>query len=673
MVYGVRENALKEPFSMVLSRSKAEKYYPGQNPIGKVLYLNDNKERAYTIRGVMEDPPANSHLNFDFFLTLSGIEFWDGEQDGWNSSNYAIYTKIKQGTNIPEFNKKVNDGILNKYVIPKWKEQGRTDIQAEISKLGTFLQPVRDIYLKSHDIEYYYGKAGGDIRFIWLFGGVAGFIILIACINFINLSTAKSANRAKEVGLRKVVGSYRSGLMGQFLIESLLFSVISFVIGLLIAWVLLPYFNTMAARSLTMPWTEWWLVPSVILSAIIIGLIAGIYPSVYLSSFNPAEVLKGNLSRGSRSSMLRNSLVIFQFTISIVLIVGTLVIYSQMKYILNSDIGFNKDQVMMLHGTNTMDRKTKSFKNELQKLSAVKSVTISDFLPVDGTKRNGNEFHNEGKTKEEAGVGAQFWDVDHDYAKTFGMEIVAGRYFSQDMPTDSQAVVINQSMAQKLNLKDPIGKMITNGGGHFTIIGVVKDFNFETMRTSIEPLCMHLGNSNSIVSLKLDSKDMQSTIASVTALWKQFAPDQPIRYTFLDESFAKMYDDVQRTGMIFTSFAILAIIIACLGLFALSAFMAEQRNKEIGVRKVLGATVQNITTLLSREFIKLVLMSIVIASPIAWWAMNKWLEDYTYRINISWWMFAVTSLLVILIALFTVSFQAIKAALTNPVKSLRSE
>lgn len=673
MVYGVREKALAEPSSLVISRSKAEKYYPGQNPVGRVIYLNDNKDRAYTIGGVMEDFPENSHLDFDFLLTLKGMEFWPGEQTGWGSSNYAVYLKMKPGVNVAGFGKKVSEGIMDKYVIPMWESEGRADIHKEAAKLGIFLQPVRDIYLKSYDIYYFYGQTGGDMRFIWLFGGIACFILIIACINFINLSTAKSANRAKEVGLRKVVGSYRSSLMGQFLTESLLYSIVSFVLGLLVAWVLLPYFNIMSARSLTMPWSEWWLIPSVILASIVIGVMAGIYPSVYLSSFNPAEVLKGNLSRGSKNSALRNTLVVFQFTISIILIVGTLVIYSQMKYILNRDIGFNKDQVMMLHGTNTMGNKTKGFKNELRKLSAVKSVTVSDFLPVDGTKRNGNGFHNEGKASEESRVGAQFWDVDHDYASTFGMEIVKGRFFSPDMPTDSQAVVINQAMALKLNLDDPVGKMITNGGGHFTIIGVVKDFNFETMRNTIGPLCMHLGNSNSIVSVKLGSDDMKSTIASITSLWKQFAPDQPIRYTFLDENFAKMYDDVQRTGMIFTSFSILAIIIACLGLFALSAFMAEQRNKEIGVRKVLGATVQNITTLLSRDFIRLVLLSIVIASPVAWWAMNKWLEDYTYRISVSWWMFAASGLLVIVIALCTVSFQAIKAALMNPVKSLRSE
>lgn len=673
MVRGVRGKALSEPFSMVISQSKAEKYFPRQDPIGKVVYLNDNKDRGYTIRGVMEDFSKNSHLNFDFFLTLSGVEFWNGEQNGWNSSNYAVYLKVRPDVDAASFGKKVNDGIMDKYVIPMWKSEGRADMSQIVPKLGTLLQPIRDIYLKSYDIYYFYGRGGGDMRFIWLFGGVACFIMIIACINFINLSTAKSANRAKEVGLRKVVGSYRSGLMAQFLVESLIYSVISFVIGLLIAWVLLPYFNMMAARSLTMPWTEWWLLPTVVFSSIVIGVLAGIYPSAYLSSFRPVEVLKGNLSLGSKNSVLRNGLVVFQFTVSIILIVGTLVIYSQVKFILNTDAGFSKDQIMTLQGTSTLGERIPEFKNQLQQLSAVQSVSVSDFLPIDDTKRNGNEFYNLGKQNEEQGVGAQFWDVDHDYAKTFGMQIVSGRYFSRDTPTDSQAVVVNQAMVKKLNLKDPIGKMITNGGGNFRIIGVLKDFHFETMRSTIGPLCLHLGNSTTMMSLKLNSEDMQSTVASVTALWKKFAPGQPIRYSFIDESFAKMYDDVQRTGLIFTSFAILAIIIACLGLFALSAFMAEQRQKEVGVRKVLGASVASITRLLSRDFIKLVLLSIVIASPIAWWAMTKWLEDYTYRITVSWWMFVTTGILVVLIALCTVSFQAIKAALMNPVRSLRGE
>jgi len=308
------------------------------------------------------------------------------------------------------------------------------------------------------------------------------------------------------------------------------------------------------------------------------------------------------------------------------------------------------------------------------KLPQVKSVSISDYLPVSNTKRNGNTFYNNGKTKEESGVGGQFWIVDDDYIKTMGMKIAAGRNFSSEMLSDSQAVVINQTMANKLHLKDPIGKLITNGWSHpFNVVGVVQDFNFESMRDSTGALCMHLGNSPSIVSVKMNTAEIKNLVPAITSVWKKFAPAQPIRYTFLDESFKNMYADVQRMGSIFTSFAILAIIIACLGLFALSAFMAEQRSKEISIRKVLGASVTGITAMLSKDFVKLVLIAIVIASPIAWWAMNKWLQDFVYRIQISWWTFLFAGILVTVIALTTISFQAVKAAIVNPAKGLRSE
>ena len=672
MVYGDRAHALVEPNTLVISKKKADKYFPHKNPVGKTLFLNDDKSRPYTVGGVIKDFPTTSHLQYDFFLTLSGNELWPGEQTSWGSSNYPVYLLLRLGTNIAQFEKKLTADVLNNYFIPNTiaSGQSRKDAEEFAKNASLHLQPIRDIHLRSYDIHDDFSH--GDIRFVWLFGAIACFILIIACINFINLSTAKSANRAKEVGLRKVVGSHRSSLVKQFLTESLLFSFLSFVFGLVLAWALLPYFNTLSAKALTIPWSAWWLLPLMISAAFVIGIFAGLYPSLYLSAFKPVNVLKGVVSRGSKSSILRNGLVVFQFTTSIILIIGTFVIYKQTHFILNKKVGFDKDQVLLIQGTNTLGDQVKSFRNELLKLSHVKSASISDYLPIAGTKRNGNTFWNEGKIKEEAGTGGQFWIVDDDYLKTMGMKIVAGRNFSFEMPSDSQAVVINQTLAKKLNLKDPVGKRITNGTV-FNIVGVVQDFNFESMRDNIGALCMHLGNSPSIVSVKINTADVKNLIPSIGAVWKKFAPAQPLRYTFLDESFANMYADVQRMGSIFTSFAILAIIIACLGLFALSAFMAEQRNKEIGIRKVLGASVSSISTMLSKEFVKLVVIAIVIASPIAWWAMSKWLQDFVYRITISWWMIAIAGLIAVVIALFTVSFQAIKAALANPVKSLRSE
>ncbi|HTI11577.1 MAG TPA: ABC transporter permease [Puia sp.] len=696
MVYGDRAHALSDPNTMVISKRKADKYYPHQNPVGKIMYLNNDETKPYKIGGVMQDFPATSHLSYDFLLTLKGVEFWKGEQNSWDADNYSDYILLHPGTDIAAFEKKLTAGLLKNYVLPTLVSEGDKSA-GDVEKNASYhLQPVTDINLKSYDIQD--GLSHGDIRFIWLFGAVALFILLLACVNFINLSTAKSANRAKEVGLRKVVGSYRSGLIGQFLTESLLFSVLSFLLGLVLAWILLPWFNTLASKSLTIPWKEWWLLPVMLLSAFFIGILAGVYPAVYLSSFKPAQVLKDNrgyrrlrtrkergttlrrssVSGGSKRSVLRNGLVVFQFTTSIILVISTLVIYNQMEYILHKKVGFDKDQVILVQGTHLLgDKNVRAFKTELSKLASVKSVSISDYLPIAGTKRNGNTFYNEGKIKEESGVNTQFWQVDDTYLNTMGMKLVAGRNFSYAIASDYQspvqAVIINQTLAGQLHLKDPLGKRISNSNGNlFQVIGVVQDFNSESLRDPVKGVILHFGISPSIVSVKVNTADMKNVLSEITAVWKSFSPGEPIRYSFLDEQFANMYADVQRMGHLFTSCSILAIFIACLGLFALSAFIAEQRSKEIGIRKVLGATVSNITTLLSLDFIKLVLIAIVIASPIAGWAMHNWLQNFAYHIPIQWWIFVLAGGVAILIALFTVSFQSIRAAMGNPVESLKS-
>ncbi|HEX9509803.1 MAG TPA: ABC transporter permease [Puia sp.] len=669
MLYGDRAHALAGPNTMVITKRKADKYFPHENPVGKTMILNNDKTRIYTIGGVLPDFPATSHIQYDFLLTMTGYQLWSGEQQDWMSSNYYTYVLLKPGANAAQLQSKLGL-LLKKYYIPALEKEGNKDAAKLEQRSKFLLQPIANVHLGSGiDDEL----SHGDMRFIWLFGAIACFILTIACINFINLSTAKSANRAKEVGLRKVVGSTRGSLVWQFLSESLLFSFFSFALALLLAGALLPYFNTLAAKSLTIPWKEWWLLPAVLGAALVIGILAGLYPSFYLSSFQPIQVLKGVMSRGSKNSYLRSGLIVFQFATSIILIISTIVIYSQMQFILHRKIGFDKDQVVLIQGAHTLDKEVQHFKTELLKLPEVKNVSISDFLPVAGTKRNGNSFWREGKTKEESGVGAQSWTVDDDYLKTMGIRLAAGRNFSLDIASDSQAVLINQTMASRLNLKDPVGKKISTLWATFNVIGVMEDFNFESIRTNIEPLCMHLGNSPTILSVKANTKDMSKFLSAITGVWKTFSPSQPIRYTFLDESYANMYADVQRMGMIFTSFSVLAIIIACLGLFALSAFMAEQRTKEIGIRKVLGASVSGITALLSKDFVKLVVLSIVIASPITWWAMNKWLQDFVYHISLSWWMFLLAGCLAVLIALITVSFQSVRAALENPVKNLRAE
>lgn len=678
MVWGDRATALKEPLTMVISKSMADRYYHGRNPVGQVMYMDNDKAIPYRITGVMADFPPNSHLHpFNFILTQAEKEFFGGEATNWGAANHWIYLKLKAGVDAAAFTERLTTDLIRNYFLPEFIKGGTKSAEAEAKKFRFYLEPVEDINLYGYNMPD--GLPHGDIRFVWLFGGIAAFILIIACINFINLSTAKSANRAKEVGLRKVVGSHRSSLIKQFLTESMLYSLVSFLLGLIIAWLLMPYFNTLSSKSLRMPWGEWWLVPVVLVSAVLVGLLAGLYPAFYLSRFRPVQVLKGSIAGGSKNPILRNSLVVFQFTASIVLIIGTIVIYDETHFILNQKVGFDKDQVMILHGTNTLgNRKIKAFKNELTwKIPSVKSASISDYLPISMARMNENPFWNESRTKVDPGVSAQRWQIDDTYLETMGIELVGGRNFSDQIADDTagKTTIINQTMARDLHLKDPIGKVITNNNENFRIVGMIRDFNFESLRSEIGPMMLQFGLSTSMMTIKFRGGDVQRTVAGVSALWKKFSPDQPIRYTFLDQEFAAMYADVQRTGSIFTAFAILAITIACLGLFALSAFMAEQRSKEIGIRKVLGASVQGITTLLSTDFVKLVLLAILIASPIAWWAMNKWLRAFpsAHRITIGWWMFAAAGLGALLIALMTISFQSVKAALANPVKSLRSE
>lgn len=673
MLQGDPERALDEPNSLVITKSKADKFFPGENALGKIMIINNDIAKPRKITGVIEDFPANFHVRFDYLMTLAGVVFYEGEQDNWLATNYHTYVKLKKGTDIDKFESKLS-AITRKYYIPQKKASGQQVDEDKIAaQISYHLQPISEIHLSSDVTD---GLSHGDMRFVWLFGSVAAFILILACINFVNLSTARSANRAMEVGLRKTVGSERGSLIRQFLTESLLISFISISLGVILAWILLPFFNTLAGKSLTFPITAWWFAPLLIVSSLLIGILAGLYPAFYLSGFKPVNVLKGQLSKGSKGAALRSGLVVFQFTTSIILIIGTLVIYRQVNFILNAKIGFDRDQVILIQGTGTLDKGIAVFKEEIKKLPQVQNATVSDYLPVQGTKRNGNGFWPFGKTKEMASVSGQFWITDPDYIETLGIKIIEGRNFSRDRATDARAVIINQKLAKELHLKNPIGKHITNwsnSGNDLEVIGVVEDFHFDSLKDDIRGLCMQLGESPGIVSIKVKTKDMKGTLKAITHVWNGLAPNQPIRYTFMDQRFAQMYEDVNRMGLIFTSFASLAIIVACLGLFALSAFMVEQRSKEISIRKVLGASVQSILSLLTGNFLALIAISAVIASPIGWYIMKKWLQDYQYRTSISWDIFVLAGLLAAFIAIVTISFQAVRAALTDPAKGLRSE
>ncbi len=672
MLYGNAKSALSKPKTVVISETMANKYFNGENPIGRIMYLNGNTEDPFKIDGVMKDFASNSHLSYDFLITLTDVEFGDGEQTRWFQNNYYTYLVLRPDTDIAVFEDKMSNTLIHKYLKPAFINSGFVMGETLEDKLSFYLQRLTDINLHSTNIDFE-SSFRNDIKIIWIFGIVALFILVIASINFVNLSTAKSANRAKEVGLRKVVGSTRAQLVGQFLAEAVLIALIAFIIGVFLSSLLMPLFRDMSGIDLIMPWSSLGFLPVILLAAILVGILAGLYPSFYLSKFNPVNVLKGTLSTGSKSGGLRSTLVVFQFTISIILIVGTLIVSQQMNFILNSKVGFEKDQVVQIYSTNILNDKVETFKEELKKLPGISNVTISDYLPIEGTKRNGNSFVKEGRDNIDETVGGQAWVIDEDYLETIGITLSEGRNFIADRASDEQAVILNQKMVQKLNLEDPIGKRISRYGQLWEVIGVVEDFNFNSMKETVQPLCFFKGISPTITSVKMSTEDVSEVLASMEAKWGEFVPDMAFRYEFMDASFAKMYRNVSQIKAIFTTFSVLAIFVACLGLLALSAYMVEQRRKEMSIRKVLGASVQIIFRLLTKNFLILVIIALFVAVPIAYYLMKTWLQDYEYRIDMSWSVFAVAGIIAIAIALVTVSYHAMKSAVVNPAEHLRGE
>ncbi len=668
-ISGSPSQALASPNTIVLTKNKAQKFFPHEDPLDKLFILNNDDKRLYTVSGVIEDVPLTSHLQYNFIMTMSGKEFYEGEQSNWSNTNYPTYVKLQPGVDPVSTAKKLSS-VIEKYFMPEAIKSGEPAAIEWTKSLSFALQPIDEIYLNLAEVND--AMSHGDVRYIWLFGGISLFILVIACINFINLSTARSANRAKEVGLRKVVGSMKRNLIGQFLTESIVLSLISFAAGVLLTMAASRYFNFLFGKALIFQFQSWWVLPLLAGSAVLVGVIAGLYPAFYLSSFKPAEVLKGNKSLGARYSGLRSSLVVFQFTVSVVLIVGTLIITKQMDYLLNKNLGFDKEQVLLLQGTQTLQDKIVTFKEELLRVPGVRSATISGYLP--GGTRNQNRFSVDGEPRIiEQTVGAQRWAVDHDYVKTLGIQILEGRDFSAAISSDSQAFIVNRSMARALNLKNPVGTVITNGFIKFPIIGVVEDFHAESLRKSIEPLCIQIGQSNWTIAVKINRSDMATLIPAISKVWKQFSVHQPMRYAFLDETYARMYDDVVRMGNIFRSFALLAVAIACLGLFALSAYMTGQRNKEISIRLILGASIKSIFSLLTLNFIKLVVVAIVLSTPLSVYLMQEWLNEFAYRIEIGWQVYAVAGVMAVMIALPTISYQSLRAAFMNPVDSLKEQ
>jgi putative ABC transport system permease protein len=667
-IAGDATTALKEPHTVVINQTTAQKYFGSNNVIGRTLtFINDSTN--YKITGVMRDMPAQSHFNFDFFLSMASNP--RSADNSFNHFNYQTYILLKPGASPKKLEAKF-DGFMKQYL------NTATFNYSKFARKGNFIKlnftPLKDIHLHSNRQREL--GVNSDIRYIYIFGTIALFILLIACINFMNLSTARSANRAREVGVRKVLGSPRIYLIYQFMSESILITLFAAVLAMLIACALLHPFNQIAGKDLSITsHTAIYLLPALLVIVIIVGVIAGSYPAFFLSAFKPINVLKGKLT-GLKGGGLRSALIVFQFAITIFLIIGSLTIYNQLNYIQNKNLGFDRSHVLIVKNANLLEDPN-ILKAEIKKLPGVKNATITGFLP---TADNRQPANISGENSSTAPFMSELWEVDADYLSTMGMSLASGRNFSERMKTDSTGILINETAAKMLGYtNNAINKKVsypnrTGQNREYRVLGVVKDFNFNSLRDNITPLVMILApDFRASLNIRTKSGNITGLMAQIENKWNAVSPNQRFEYSFMDQDFDKLYRAEQRTGDIFLSFTLLAIFIACLGLFGLAAYTAEQRNKEISIRKVLGANVAIITTLLTKDFIRLVIIAILIASPLAWLAMHKWLQGFAYRQEISWWILVAAGLGSTVIASITVSFQALKAAMSNPIKSLRSE
>jgi len=668
------EIKLNEPFKVVITQKIADKFFKNSNPIGETIVLNDDPNSTYEITGVIENIPSNSHFNFNYFMSMSTLD--NSTQNDWVMNAYFTYALLSPNAK-PETLESKFFSFAKQYIGPQFKSRLNIDFETMMASGDRYdikLQALEDIYLYSQGYGPHLGKTG-DIRYVWLFGAVAIFILFIAMVNFVNLATARSANRAKEVGVRKVIGSVKKQLVGQFLSESLLVSFVAVLLGLVIALICLPSFNDFIGKSLQIPFLSPFFLPSVIGIGVLVGVLAGLYPAFYLSAFQPIKVLKGELSRGSKSGWLRSGLVVFQFAISVTLIAATLVIGQQMNFIQNKKLGFEKDQVLLVNDAFALRDRFGTFREELERMPEVKNHTASNYLPLAGGDRNAFVLYAEGKNPNEQ-IPSQLWRADENYLNTLEIKLKKGRNFNPAISSDSNSVIVNETLVRKLGIEDdPIGKRVVfpDGFSPKPILGVVEDFHFESLHDEIGGLCFVFGTDRNTIAIKTEANQMETLIAKVENLWKTTKPGIPFRYDFLDERFAEMYEEEQSTGAAFSIFAMLAIFIACLGLFALAIFMIEQRKKEIGIRKVLGASIPDIVLQLNKNFAILVLLASLIAIPLSWNVMNQWLQDFSYRMEMQWWVFALAGVVAFGIAFLTVSFQSIRAALANPIESLRNE
>jgi len=675
-IKGNPKTALAQPNTIVLTRSMALKYFGDEDPIGKKL--NSDRQRDYLVTGVVEDVPHNSHFHYDFLASLVTLN--DSRNPIWVSNNYYTYLVLQEGASPEAFEAKLVE-LVKKYVGPQIEAAVGITLEkffASGGEWGYFIQPLTGIHLHSHlDFEL---EPNGDIAYVYIFSIIAIGILLVACINFVNLATARAANRAREVGIRKTVGSSRGQLIRQFLSETIIMSFFAVLLALLAVQLLLPLFNNITGKELAVPYVQNVLTIPLLLGLVLfIGILAGIYPAFFLASFDPVVVLKTEMSGRSKKSSMRNVLVVFQFTVSIVLIVGTVIVSRQLKYIQNRNLGFNKEQVVIVKKTDDIGNQVPAFRQELLKNPKVINATNTNNLI-------GNEFGNSayklaGATGEETHLLWTYF-TDPYFVETYQIEMAAGRYYKEDRQADQQSAVINEAAVKDLGLKDPVGKQIVAIGPTpdrsltFTIIGVMKNFNFKSLHHKIGPLIVHLYGPEGrgrYVSVRIHSENIRETVTFLENTWRKFASNQAFEYEFFDDHFATIYKAEERTGQIFFSFSLLAVVIAGLGLFGLAAFVAEQCTKEIGIRKVLGATEIGIIFFLSKKFTKWVILSNLFAWPLAYYFMQKWLQRFAYQASISVWSFLFALIVVLFLALLTVSYQTVKAARSNPVELLRYE
>ncbi|MGK7391163.1 MAG: ABC transporter permease [Candidatus Cyclobacteriaceae bacterium M2_1C_046] len=675
-------SALNEPNTMVISNHLAEKLFPDEDAVNQTLILDN--EQIYKVTGVFEDMPLNNHFHFNAILSMKGLE--EAKSSNWLSNNFNTYVKLREGVSPEQFQGKL-DLLIDKYISPQIQQilgHSMEQFRASGNTYEFGIQPLHDIHLYSDRIAELEGN--GSITYVYLFAAIALFILVIACINFMNLSTARSASRAKEVGIRKVLGSFKSALIKQFLAESILLSLIAYLIALGITQLAIPFFNDLAGKTLELPIHSMAFWAIFIAAILLTGFLAGVYPAFFLSSFKPARVLKSNKSKAGNSAFIRSTLVVFQFCISIILIIGTLTVYNQLNYIQEKNLGFNRDQVIIIKDVYGLDN-LQTFKNEVLQISAVKSGTVTSFLPAGGASRTDMTFWEEGlEPSEDNMVSTQIWNVDHDYIPTLQMELVEGRNFNEDMQTDSMAIIINEAAVKAFYLDKPLessiqtfaynyetGQIERDKLEKYKIVGVVKNFHFQSLKDEVKPLALRVRPSNSLMAFRFEAEKTGEVISAIEQKWQQMAGGQPFLYSFMDDDYENIYKAEVRLGQIFTVFAVLAIFIGCLGLFALSSFTAEQRIKEIGVRKVLGASVTSIVLLFTKDLSRLVIIAFILAVPFAWYFIDQWLQNYSYRTDVNVWIYIGAGVATLLIAFLTMSYQSIRAALTNPVDSLNNE